>query len=93
MPALAGLAMSAATPQDSGLASGMFNTMQQVGSSLGPAILSALATSHTAALRAQGIAGSDALTSGYRLAFGVGTAFVITALAVAAIVIRTPRTP
>ena len=91
MPALAGLAMSAATPQDSGLASGMFNTMQQIGSSLGLAILSTLAASHTDALQERGTASIAALTGGYQLAFGVGACFVVAAWIVAATVIRTPR--
>ncbi|RJO73777.1 MFS transporter [Nocardia panacis] len=91
MPALAGLAMSAATPQDSGLASGMFNTVQQIGSSLGLAILSTLAASHTDALRARGATSVAALTGGYQLAFGVAACFVVVAWIVAATVIRTPR--
>ncbi|MCP2169715.1 MFS transporter [Goodfellowiella coeruleoviolacea] len=91
MPALAGLAMSGATPGDSGLASGMFNTMQQVGSSLGLAVLSTLAATRTSALLAGGTAGTDALTGGYRLAFRVGACLVLAALVVAALVLRTAR--
>jgi MFS family permease len=93
MPALAGLAMSGAGPEDSGLASGMFNTMQQVGSSLGLAILSTIAATHTATLLHAGAARPDALTDGYRLAFRVGCAFVLAAVAVATAVLRTPRPP
>jgi EmrB/QacA subfamily drug resistance transporter len=89
MPSLAGLAMSGATPQDSGLASGMFNTMQQVGASLGLAILSTIAASHASTLLAHGTARAVALTDGYRLSFRVGACLVLAALAVAAAVIRT----
>jgi EmrB/QacA subfamily drug resistance transporter len=92
MPSLAGLAMSGATPQDSGLASGMFNTMQQVGASLGLAILSTIAASHTSSLLAHGTAQAVALTGGYRLSFRLGACFVLAALVAAAAVIRTrPR--
>jgi EmrB/QacA subfamily drug resistance transporter len=91
MPALAGLAMSAATPEDSGLASGMFNTMQQVGASLGLAILIAVAASHTSGLEHAGTAVVAALTDGYRLAFRIGACFVAAALVVATVVLRSPR--
>ncbi|WP_436960888.1 MFS transporter [Streptomyces sp. SudanB182_2057] len=91
MPALAGLAMSGATPQDSGLASGMFNTVQQVGASLGLAVLSTLAASHTGALPHDGAARDEALTGGYRLAFQAGAVFVLGALVIAVTVLRAPR--
>ena len=41
-PALAALAMAEATPDDAGLASGVFNTTAQVGSALGLAVLATL---------------------------------------------------
>ncbi|MYX39986.1 MFS transporter, partial [Streptomyces sp. SID89] len=84
MPALAGLAMSGATARDSGLASGMFNTVQQIGASLGLAVLSTLAAARTAALLGDGAARADALTDGYRLAFRVGACLVLGAVVVAA---------
>jgi MFS family permease len=93
MPSLAGLAMSGATPQDSGLASGMFNTMQQVGASLGLAVLSTLAASHTNAALGDGTARADAPTEGYQLAFRIGSCFVLGALVVAATVLRNPPKP
>jgi EmrB/QacA subfamily drug resistance transporter len=42
-PALAALAMSSATPDDAGLASGVFSTTAEVGSALGLAVLATLA--------------------------------------------------
>ena len=42
-PALTSLAMSGATPSESGLASGLFQTTQQVGAALGLAVLATLA--------------------------------------------------
>ena len=41
------LAMSGATPSDSGLASGLANTTQQVGGALGLAVLATLSTRRT----------------------------------------------
>lgn len=88
MPSLATLAMSGATPEDSGTASGMFNTMQQIGSAFGLAALSTLAASHTDALLGEGASTAAALTSGYRLAFRIGAGLVALALLLAATLLR-----
>ncbi|MGI5340161.1 MFS transporter [Streptomyces sp. CA-181903] len=88
MPSLATLAMSTAAPGDSGIASGLFNTAQQVGAVFGLAVLSTLASSRTAGLLDGGGATDEALAGGYRLAFRVGTLFVLGALAVAVTVLR-----
>ncbi|MEU8687994.1 MFS transporter [Streptomyces sp. NPDC048665] len=92
MPSLATLAMSAATPQDSGVASGMFNTMQQIGSAFGLAVLSTLATSHTESLLGDGATNTSALTGGYQLAFRIGSGLVAAALLLAATVLRSVTT-
>ncbi|QDQ12701.1 MFS transporter [Streptomyces spectabilis] len=88
LPALTSLAMSGARADDAGLASGLFNTTQQIGSALGVAVLSTLAASRTESLLASGHPRAEALTSGYHLAFGVGAALLATALLVAATVLR-----
>ena len=59
-------------PEDSGLASGLLNTTQQVGGSLGLAILSSVATSRTASALQGGSALPAALTHGFKGAFIVG---------------------
>ena len=75
-PALMTLAMSGATRSDSGLASGLVNTTQQVGGALGLAVLATLSTTRTDSLLADGEATASALTDGYHLAFTVGAGLV-----------------
>ncbi|MFB7592042.1 MFS transporter [Streptomyces sp. NPDC056169] len=91
LPALTSLAMSGAEEKDAGLASGLFNTTQQIGMALGVAVLSTLAASRTESLTAAGRPTTEALTGGYHLAFAVGTALVLAALAVAFTVLRPAR--
>ncbi|MGF6887461.1 EmrB/QacA subfamily drug resistance transporter [Nocardia sp. GAS34] len=88
LPGLTALGMSGAKPDDAGLASGLFNTTQQIGMALGVAVLSTLAASRTGNRLATGISEAAALTSGYRLAFTVGTGLLALALAVTITVLR-----
>ena len=90
LPMLATLGMSASTPADAGVVSGLFNTTQQIGAALGVALLSTLAASHSSQLHHQGVALATALTSGYRLAFAVGTGLSAVSFIVAATLLR-PR--
>jgi EmrB/QacA subfamily drug resistance transporter len=92
-PALMTLAMSGATASDSGLASGLVNTTQQVGGALGLAVLATLSSTRTSDLLADGHGTADALTSGYHLAFGVGAGLVVAALGVTLAVLRKPAAP
>ncbi len=92
-PALMNLAMSGATPQDAGLASGLVNTTAQVGGALGLAVLATLSTSHSNALKASGHATAASLTSGYHLAFWVAAALVGCALAVVVAAVDPHRAP
>jgi MFS family permease len=89
-PALVTLAMSGATPSDSGLASGIVNTSAQVGGAIGLAVLATLASERTNGLRADGESIASALNSGFHLAYLVGAALVGVALAVAVGVLRSP---
>jgi predicted MFS family arabinose efflux permease len=82
-PSLMMLAMSGATPQDSGLASGLVNTSVQVGGAIGLAVLATLATERTDGLLANGESTANALNSGYHLAYLIGAAFIAVAIVVA----------
>jgi MFS family permease len=91
LPALATLGMSAATQADAGIASGLFNTSQQVGAAVGVALLSALAAGRTSHLLGSHQSVTVALTGGYRMSFTVGAALCGAALLLAATVLRSPR--
>ncbi|MDQ0964415.1 EmrB/QacA subfamily drug resistance transporter [Streptomyces sp. B4I13] len=88
LPALTALAMSGADEEDAGLASGLFNTTQQIGMALGVAVLSTLAASRTRSLTAGGRTTAEALTGGYRLAFAVGAGLLVAAFALAYTMLR-----
>jgi EmrB/QacA subfamily drug resistance transporter len=83
-PSLMMLAMSGASGQNAGLASGLVNTTGQVGAGLGLAVLATLSASRTANLAAAGAPVRAALTGGFHLAFWVAATLVAAALAVAA---------
>ncbi|MEV6222350.1 MFS transporter [Nocardia fluminea] len=81
-----GTAISAARPEEGGLASGIVNVSYQVGSALGLAAMTAVA----AAFGASELGDASALTDGYSAAFlGAG----VLALAGAGITAATMRTP
>ena len=92
-PGLMTIAMSGATPQDAGLASGLVNTSAQVGGAVGLAVLATLSASRTENLEADGIATAQALVEGYHLAFWIAAGLVLLAIAVAAFVVRPVEMP
>jgi len=87
-PALTILAMSGATPSDSGLASGLLNTTAQVGGALGLAVLATLSTNRTGELLAQGQSSASALSGGYHLAWAIGAGLVVATIVLAATVLK-----
>ena len=82
-----GTAIQSAKPEEGGLASGIVNTSYQVGSALGLALMTALATSHGA----DQLGNATALTDGYSAAFlgaaGIAVIGALTALAL----VRIPK--
>jgi EmrB/QacA subfamily drug resistance transporter len=70
------LGTSGVSNDDAGLASGLFNSAQQVGGSLGLAILATLSTSHTSSLVKHGTGQVAATVSGYHVAFLVAAIMI-----------------
>ncbi|HWM72514.1 MAG TPA: MFS transporter [Nocardioides sp.] len=84
-----GTAISAARPDEGGLASGIVNTSYQVGSALGLAVMTAIAASQGA----DQLGDQEALTDGFSAAFiGAGLVAIVGALAAAAF-LRRPVQP
>ncbi len=92
-PALMGLSMSGATPQDAGLASGLVNTSTQVGGAIGLAVLATFAAQRTDGLRADGESVAAALNGGYHVAYLVGAGLVAVGLAIALLVLEPAPAP
>ncbi len=73
------LATAGVNGDDAGLASGLFNTAQQVGGSLGLALMSTFAASHTTSLLHTGVSTAAARVSGFHVAFGIGAGMLAVA--------------
>jgi MFS family permease len=87
-PALMTLAMSGATRDDAGLASGLVNTAAQVGGALGLAVLATLSATRSDSLLGDGESVAAALTGGYHLAFIIAAALVAAAIVFAVTVLE-----
>jgi EmrB/QacA subfamily drug resistance transporter len=87
------IATTNVVPDDAGLASGLFNTAQQVGGSLGLAILSTVAASRTSDLlgggaRPSGAAVAGALVDGYTRAFSIAAVLVAAGALIILLLVR-----
>jgi EmrB/QacA subfamily drug resistance transporter len=79
--------------EKAGLAAGLLNTGQQLGTALGLAILSALATARTGSLLEDGHTSvAQAATAGYQRALMIGAFFVLAAGAIALLARNTRQT-
>jgi EmrB/QacA subfamily drug resistance transporter len=87
-PSLVTLAMSGASQQDAGLASGLINTTTQVCGALGLAVLATLAATHTSNLRDSGESVANALNGGYHLGYLIAAGLTLVALLIAGLVLR-----
>ncbi len=78
-------ALAGVAERESGLASGLLNTSQQVGGAVGVAVASTIAATHTTSLLRNGVSTPMALTSGFSWAFwllaGLAAAGVIATVA------------
>ena len=92
-PGIMTLAMSGATPQDAGLASGLVNTSMQVGGAIGLAVLATLSTQRSENLEAAGHSTAAALTSGYHLAYLVGAGLAAISVLIAIFVLKPTPAP
>jgi EmrB/QacA subfamily drug resistance transporter len=81
-------ALAGVQPAEAGVASGLFNTTQQIGGALGIAALTAVATSTTDDRIASGAALPSALTDGFQSAFIGAAAIAFVGILVALFVVR-----
>ncbi|GCE29022.1 MFS transporter [Dictyobacter alpinus] len=84
-------ATASVSNEEQGLASGLLNTMQQVGSGLAIAIITAITTARTASLLQSGASNKVALTSGLQYALIACAILAILSVVVAIGVIQTKR--
>jgi EmrB/QacA subfamily drug resistance transporter len=77
-PAIGNAALHEVTGQDSSLASGVQNAMQQVGGAIGLSCLVTLALRHAGGEIADGVSRGVAATSGYALSWRVGAVLLAT---------------
>jgi len=81
-------ALEGVSERQAGLASGLINTAQQIGGSLGVAILTTLAVQHTADLLAGGASPPVALTAGFQRAYTAALVFPAIGLLVALLLLK-----
>ena len=81
-------ALSGVKEEEAGLASGLFNTNQQIGGALGVAIAASVATSRLKSLKADGKSIAEAATGGYHYAFWVLAGFAFAGSIVALLAVR-----
>ncbi|MFG3048042.1 MFS transporter [Streptomyces sp. NPDC048241] len=91
-PAVMGLGMTAVAPADSGIASGLFNTTQQIGGAIGLTVLSALVGARTDSLAVAGKTEADVLVGAYHVAFVAAAGFSLAALIIGMVLLKAAPT-
>ncbi len=81
-------ALAGVSEDDAGLASGLFNTSQQVGGAIGTAVLSTVAFTHADTLLAEGKPPAGAFTEGFRWGFWVCAGLWIASLLATLLLVR-----
>ena len=81
--------MSGAKPEETGLASGLVNTSYQVGSALGLAIIVAIASAKSTAIKETGVVDVVALNTGFQTAFFSAAIVGVIAIIIAVFSIKT----
>ncbi len=92
-PSLMTLAMSGATPDEAGLASGLVNTTMQVGGALGLAVLATLSSTRTSHLLATHVPFKAALVGGFHLSWVVSASIAGAGIVVALLALESVRAP
>lgn len=92
-PSIMGLAMSGATPEDSGIASGLVNTSMQVGGAIALSVLATFAAERTTSQLGDGVAATEALNSGFHVAFFIAAGIAALGIAAAVLVLQDERVP
>ncbi len=91
-PALSSTALTKVRPEDSGVASSLLNASQQVGASLGAALLNTIAATTTAsyiATHGRSLT-EEGTVHGFTVAFAVGAAILAAGAVVSATLVRSP---
>jgi hypothetical protein len=86
-------ALAGVSDDEAGLASGLLNTLQQVGGAIGLAVISTVAFEHAEGQLAEGAPPPVAFTEGFEWGFWVTAAIWLASLVVAAALIRRVRMP
>jgi MFS family permease len=81
-------ALAGVTERDTGVASGLIDSSQQLGGAIGIAVASTVAASHSRLLLGQGQALANALTGGFHWAFAVCGFVALSSVPVALLLVR-----
>jgi MFS family permease len=90
-PPLMMIAMDDVPARDAGLASGTIQVSIQLSAAIGLAALGTIATDRTNSLAASGHSAIDALSGGYHLAFLIAAGAAAIGVAIAVLVLRSPK--